>query len=397
MKKPKVCYLWFEFISGSAGGAISHMEGFLSGLKTVGCDTIIISPKRFDFLKKHKNVHYLEWTSKSKFIVNANFLKYAKIKKIIEKEKPDIIYQRHVAFTDVGARIAKEFKIPFILEYNGPLTWVTKHWAQNPTRRLFAEILSPVSTYYEHRVIQGATILTVISKPLERLLEKIHVSKSKILFNPNGVDADKFNQKISGTKIREKYKIPKKAIVVGFIGTFGRWHGAEVLARTAKELVFKKKNIFFLFMGDGHYKKQSETIAGTSKQIIFTGSVPREQVPEHLAACDILVNPTVPNPDGTEFFGSPTKLFEYMAMGNAIISSNIGQMKEILENEKEALLVDAADSGKLKDALLVLSKDKKLRESLGKNARKKVVKEYTWNKNAKRVLKEYEKLQRLRE
>ena len=175
MKKPKVCYLWFEFISGSAGGAISHMEGFLSGLKNVGCDTIIISPKRFDFLKKHKNVHYLEWTSKSKFIVNANFLKYAKIKKIIEKEKPDIIYQRHVAFTDVGARLANEFKIPFILEYNGPLTWVTKHWAQSPTRRLFAEILSPISTYYERRVIQGATILTVISKPLEMLLEKMGI------------------------------------------------------------------------------------------------------------------------------------------------------------------------------------------------------------------------------
>ena len=68
-------------------------------------------------------------------------------------------------------------------------------------------------------------------------------------------------------------------------------------------------------------------------------------------------------------------------------------MKEILENNKDAVLVDAADSGKLKDALLVLSKDKKLRRTLGKNARKKVVKDYTWKKNAENVLKEYKQLQ----
>ena len=394
MKKPKICYLWFEFVEGGAGGAISHMDGFLSGLKNASCEVFIISPKKFEFLKNYKNAYCLGWNTKANFILNANFLKYAEIKKIIEKEKPDLIYQRHVAFTDVGVMLAKEFKIPFILEYNGPLTWVTKHWAQNPTKRLFAKILSPISTYYERRVIRGATLLTVISKPLEMLLEKIHIPKSKILFNPNGVDTDKFNPKIGEANVREKYRIPKNAVVAGFIGTFGRWHGAEVLAKAAKEITQENKNIYFLFIGDGGHRKNAENIAGINKRIIFTGMVSRKDVPKHLAACDILVNPTVPNPDGTEFFGSPTKLFEYMAMEKAIVSSNIGQMKEILENKKDALLVDAGNPNSLKNAILVLAKDEKLRKKLGENARKKVVKKYTWKMNAKRVLDEYEKLKK---
>ena len=46
------------------------------------------------------------------------------------------------------------------------------------------------------------------------------------------------------------------------------------------------------------------------------------------AACDILASPHVPNSDGTPFFGSPTKLFEYMAMGKGIVASDLDQIGE---------------------------------------------------------------------
>ena len=61
-----------------------------------------------------------------------------------------------------------------------------------------------------------------------------------------------------------------------------------------------------------------------SRIAVLTGLVPQEDGPEHLAACDILASPHVPNADGTPFFGSPTKLFEYMAMGKGIVASNLG-------------------------------------------------------------------------
>ena len=57
-------------------------------------------------------------------------------------------------------------------------------------------------------------------------------------------------------------------------------------------------------------------------------------VPSLLDACDILVSPHVPLDAGAEFFGSPTKLFEYMAMGKGIVASRLGQIGEVLQHEK---------------------------------------------------------------
>ncbi len=56
----------------------------------------------------------------------------------------------------------------------------------------------------------------------------------------------------------------------------------------------------------------------------------QSEAPTYLAISDIVVSPTVPNPDGSPFFGSPTKLFEYMAMGKPIVASDLDQIGEVL-------------------------------------------------------------------
>ena len=73
-------------------------------------------------------------------------------------------------------------------------------------------------------------------------------------------------------------------------------------------------------MGDGLlHGEMRAALAAYEKtgEVIFTGSLPRDKVAEYLDASDILVSPHIPMPDGSRFFGSPTKLFEYMAMGKA--------------------------------------------------------------------------------
>lgn len=392
MTKLSLCYLWLEFLDSEAGGAVSHMKGFLLGLKNLGIGIYICTPKRFVYFKEYKNVFSLESKKKLDFLMGVTFSNYGQIKANIKAAKPALVYQRHVGFTDLGARLARDLKVPLFLEFNGSISWITKQWARG-WRKYAGRALLPVMNYYEQKSLKSATRIFVVSNAMKNAVLSLGIPEEKIILNPNGVDTKKFNPKISGVKVRNKYGIPKNAIAVGFIGTFGRWHGAEILAEAAKEIVQKKEDVYFLFMGEGYYKKQAEEAAGKNERIIFTGPVPRDEVPNHLAACDILVNPTVPNPDGTEFFGSPTKLFEYMAMGKAIISSNIGQMKESLEDKKDALLVEAGNSLVLEETVLALAEDKKMREPLGRNARNKVEKKYTWEMNAKRVLKAYEELQ----
>jgi glycosyltransferase involved in cell wall biosynthesis len=126
--------------------------------------------------------------------------------------------------------------------------------------------------------------------------------------------------------------------------------------------------------------------------VIFTGAVGHDRVPRLLDACDILVAPHVPLADGSEFFGSPTKIFEYMAMGKGIVASRLGQIGEVLVDGETASLVEPGDVEELRAALMRLIEDKRLREALGMRAREVAEREHTWTHNARRVLDEYKSL-----
>jgi glycosyltransferase involved in cell wall biosynthesis len=93
--------------------------------------------------------------------------------------------------------------------------------------------------------------------------------------------------------------------------------------------------------------------------------VPQEEGPAYLAACDVLVATHVPNPDGSKFFGSPTKLFEYMATGRGIVASRLGQIAEVLEHGRTALLTEPGSPDALAEALARMVHDERLRAELG--------------------------------
>jgi glycosyltransferase involved in cell wall biosynthesis len=127
-------------------------------------------------------------------------------------------------------------------------------------------------------------------------------------------------------------------------------------------------------------------------RVIFTGSVGHDRVPALLDACEILVAPHVPLADGSEFFGSPTKVFEYMAMGKAIVASRLGQIGDVLADEETALLVQPGNVEELTSAIMRLVESEDLRRGLGSKAREVAEREHTWTHNARRVLDEYKSL-----
>jgi glycosyltransferase involved in cell wall biosynthesis len=91
-------------------------------------------------------------------------------------------------------------------------------------------------------------------------------------------------------------------------------------------------------------------------------------------------------PGGRPFFGSPTKLFEYMAMGKAIAASALDQIADVLEHGKTALLVKPGDPSELVETIQHLAADAQLRMELGRNARSTALARHTWRQNARRVL-----------
>jgi glycosyltransferase involved in cell wall biosynthesis len=115
--------------------------------------------------------------------------------------------------------------------------------------------------------------------------------------------------------------------------------------------------------------------------VIFTGSLPSHKVAEYLDASDILVSPHIPMADGSRFFGSPTKLFEYMAMGKGIVASRLEQLAEVLEHDRTAWLITPGSVDELAQAILRLALDPAKREALGDAARRAAVERHSWARN----------------
>ncbi len=93
----------------------------------------------------------------------------------------------------------------------------------------------------------------------------------------------------------------------------------------------------------------------------------------------------MPNADGTPFFGSPTKLFEYMASGKPIVASDLDQIGDVLR-DGAGLLVRPGDAADLAQGLRVVVDDPDLRSRLGTVARTRAVERYTWRHHTQAVL-----------
>jgi len=295
------------------------------------------------------------------------------------------VYQRYSTYNYSGVLIANKFKIPLVLEFNSPANWTSRNWAKGLGYERLAENVELLN-------VNLADVVVVVSKPLRNILVHKELNPDKILVNPNGVDPEIYSPEVDGSEIRRKYNLEGKS-VIGFIGTFGKWHGAEVLAKAFGLLIQKypqyRDTVRLLMIGDGHtmseVQRQLEAYEVT-RESILTGMVPQEEGPAHLAASDILASPHVPNPDGTPFFGSPTKLFEYMAMGKGIVASDLDQIGEILQHDHTAWLVKPGNAESLMHGLKSLIDNPETRKRMGEAARREVVAKYTWKEHTRKII-----------
>jgi glycosyltransferase involved in cell wall biosynthesis len=247
--------------------------------------------------------------------------------------------------------------------------------------------LAPLAAAVERFVFREARLLVAISDVVRDQLLEAGVPASRVVVSPNGVDATVFRPDVDGAAVRHRLGVDGR-VVIGFIGTFGHWHGVEHLAAAIPAVAAARPDVHFLLIGDGPLRAGVEAGLRSSAlngRVTFTGLVPYHEAPAHLAACDILVSPHGPSRT-QRFIGSPTKLFEYMAMGRGIVASDLDQIGQVLEHGRTALLVPPADPAALARAIVSLIESPERARRLGEEARKVVLERYTWEHNVRRML-----------
>ncbi|HWO00276.1 MAG TPA: glycosyltransferase family 4 protein [Blastocatellia bacterium] len=371
----------------TAGGMATHVAGFISGALALGHRLKLLTSNGARPGDERIEVELIDSSSlvaptRALFELwnNLAFTSRAigNARALLDGSEIHFVYQRYNRFNWTGVVLSLLTGLPLALEFNGSEAWVSEHW--DPVGLLW------LLRRFERLNLKAADHIFVVSEVDRRNLLAAGVASDRLTVNPNGVDVDRFKPDCGGSEIRASLGLADK-VVVGFLGTFGPWHGAPVLAEASVRMAESSRS-HFLFIGDGEQRSAVERIIESTSGPVsatFVGRIPHAVVPAYLDACDILVAPNVAATDGTDFFGSPTKLFEYLSMARPVAASRLGQIADIIEDESNGLLVEPGDAEALARAISKLTSDKALRSRLGAAARQTVIERYTWRHNADRV------------
>jgi len=246
----------------------------------------------------------------------------------------------------------------------------------------------------------GAKVLVVITDALrEAILKKNHKIKHNrrglflpIIVVPDGVDLERYNNIPAPQKARQylssKDNLTLSSFTVGYSGHLYKGRGIDLILDIAGAL----PDLSFLIVGgenkDVELLQQTITARGL-QNIILTGFVPNAELPEYQASCDVLLMPyqnQVSASSGGDIakYLSPMKLFEYMACGRAIISSDLPVLREIL-NVQNAILLPPDDLNSWTAAIQDLNGNPDIRTRLANQALKDV-QQYSWKNRARKIL-----------
>jgi glycosyltransferase involved in cell wall biosynthesis/ubiquinone/menaquinone biosynthesis C-methylase UbiE len=308
-----------------------------------------------------------------------------------EKLRPAYIYERLCIGNTVAATLSAEFRIPYIVEYNGSEISMRRSF-ENSGYVYEAEYLEGEALAFEQ-----ATLISVVSAEIRNSLVSRGVDPAKILVNPNGVDLDAYAPAAPETRdsIRTSLGFSPADRVVGFTGTFGGWHGIDVLSEAIPRICKNDSNAKFLLIGDGVFKHQVEnavTSYGLGSRVVDVGRVPQVEGARLMKACDIYVSPHSAHMIDSKFFGSPTKVFEYMALGGGIVASDLEQIGQVLSpaltageaargvavEDERAVLCAPGNVGEFVEAVTALVRQPQTASALGRNARTAAAAHYSW-------------------
>jgi glycosyltransferase involved in cell wall biosynthesis len=410
--------LWFGV---RAGGSVGHTAGVANAFADAGYDVKLVSSNHQVMLRDSVQQHLLQPPHAFGFPFELNYFRHnygvlKQLRRIATQRQCGFLYQRMSVMNFVGVILSRKWRVPLVLEYNGSEIWVARNWG----RRLR---FSKIGLGMENVCLRHADRIVVISRVLaDELVEERGIDPKRIVCYPNCVDPKYYSPElVSGemvAKLRAGYGIPGTATLVAFVGTFGHWHGASVLAAAIKKLVdqesswLEENEVRFAMVGDGLKMKEVRELIGGSKYsrwVSFAGLVPQAETIAYLAAADILISPHVRNADGSRFFGSPTKLFEYMAMEKGIVASDLDQIGEVLSagirmwepsdsptngkpdqatphEDATAILTRPGEIGDLIAGIKLLVEHPDLRCRIGQNARQELLRNYTWPHHVGRIL-----------
>ncbi len=284
----------------------------------------------------------------------------------------DLVYTRMLWV----ARLAQFMDLPVILEMH-----------DLPTGKFGPGLYKHFLRSKEHKLV------VYITHALKRLADEhsgCPADPAEAVIAPDGVDLERYAYLPSPKEARARLNLPEM-ITAAYSGSFYAGRGLEGLM----ELAVRFPQVQFLWIGGDEPSVtgwQRKLSAAGVKNVRLTGFIPNSQLPLYQAAADILLIPysrRVAGSGGGDIsaVSSPLKMFEYLAAGRAILTSDLPVLREVL-NDSNALFYPPEDMQAMAAAFASLVNDEGLRLRLAAQACADAGK-YEWKARMTRVMQAY--------
>ncbi len=292
----------------------------------------------------------------------------------------DLCYERYALFSAGGVELAKKRAVPFILEVNDSAI----------VPRIRPLKMQAAACRAEQHIWQRADAIVTITPYFRDLIIEQGVAPERITVIPNAIDAPDYATLPDRAAARARLGLDGK-IVLGYVGALNHWRRLDLLIDAFAALASKHPRAHLLLVGDGPDRASIEAglaQRGLADRATLTGRLPHDEMPAYLRALDVAVLPH------SNLYGSPMKLFEYMASECPIVAPCLPPIATILRDLDAGMMFAELDGDALTRALDTLLSNDALRGALGRAARKLALERYTWDTHAETLLRLYGRLVR---
>jgi glycosyltransferase involved in cell wall biosynthesis len=370
----------------SKDGQYVHVEELTRALARLGHEIVMVGPAAVEHEQFGADAGIVAWLKRylPRFIYELMefmyaMLDYRRLIRAIRAQRPDVLYERYNLYLPSGVWAHERFRLPMLLEVNAPLYAERKKYDGISLDRL--------ARWTEQRTWCGADIALPVTGVLAEALKRAGVPSERIVIIPNGIDPERFAD-APATETAKRALGLSGRIVLGFVGFMREWHGLDRVVDLIAADTSGARHL--LLVGDGPTRAKLEHRArakGVAERVSFAGVVARDRIVDYIAAFDVALQPEV------VAYASPLKLFEYLALGRAIVAPATPNIREILAHEENALLFAPGVAGEFEHAVERLCGDSGLRARLALAARATIDRRgLTWDNNARRIVALFEKL-----
>jgi glycosyltransferase involved in cell wall biosynthesis len=311
--------------------------------------------------------------------------------KNFKDERYNMILVRNDVFDAfLALYIKRRYKIPFVFEKDNPIeqSWETRKFYSK--HKYFCYFSTKINAYLTMQIMHKADLVLPISKWLKDDFVKKGIERRKMMTFPEGIYPNRFLDR-NEKEIRKREGLEDSKAVI-YIGTMDKMRHLDVLIHAFSKVRAGKK-VKLLLVGDGTDKPNLERLAselGIDDDVVFTGRIPFEEVPNFIAVANVGVS-AVPPLDIYKL-SSPIKILEYMAMAKPVVANEeIPDHKEIVEESGGGILVKF-EAESFAEGIIELLNNPARAEEMGRMGRKWVVKNRSYEILARRLEERYLKL-----